>query len=192
MQFATLSVAVMFLMSSALAQVKPEPISDREIFLVEDRQHHQWCAYASKSDSRSEAERLKAMVVVGVDYSKGRISAMHVTQWDESGDWSVDDKYSLDQNQKLRTLSRVTDNFSLGITQDQLFQMENGKAIRERSASRASRTGKTTEDLSSDDLPDVAIMTDLQSFPFWPLIRDKRQEVLSKGRVCTAVSSGNR
>ena len=141
MRFAIVSAAVVLLAGSLVAQVKPAPISGREMFLVEDEPRQRWCGYASRKLSRSEAERLKGEIVVGVEYSGDRVSALHVTRWDESGDWRVDDKYSLDKNQRLQALMRVTDNFSLGITEDQLFQIKNGTAVKESSASHASRTG---------------------------------------------------
>lgn len=189
MPFRAVSLSTVLLMGSALAQVRPSPISDREIFLVEDPQSRRWCGYSSKSASKSEAERLNAMVVVGVENTNGLISTVHVTEWDESGDWSVDDTYSLDKKQKLQTLLRVTDNFSLGITQERQYRIENGEAVMKSSRSRAGRTGTPIADLSSDDLPDVPITSDLRSFPFWPLIRDRRHEVLSKGVACEAVKS---
>ncbi len=125
------------------------------------------------------------MAVADVTYSKGRLSAIQMTQWDESGDWVVGDTYLLDDDGGLLKVARVTYNFSLGITQDRSFRIRNGKAVMERSASRATRTGEPTEDLSGDDVPDVAVVVNSRSFPFWRIIRDRHEEVLLKGRVCT-------
>jgi hypothetical protein len=157
---------------------------DLEIFIIRDDQHQQWCGYKNRSESRAEAERLKAMVVVGVEYSGVNISTVHVTEGDESGDWNVDDRYSLDKRGMLQSLSRVIDNFSIGITQDEIFRMRNGRAVKERTSSRSRRTGAATKELSGDDLPVVPIVTRVDSFPFWILVRDKLHEIQSQGKAC--------
>jgi len=184
MRLKRIPIAILFLVSCAVSQVKQGQAAGQEIFLLKDDQHHQWCGYNSKSESKSEADRLNARIIVGVQYSNNRISAVHVTEGDESGDWNVDDQYSFDKDEKLQTLSRVIDNFSIGITQEELFQIQNGKAIKQSSTSRSRRTGQPTKELSGDYLPEVPIITSTTAFPFWSFVQDKRSEILSKGKAC--------
>jgi hypothetical protein len=157
----------------------------REIFIINDNQHARWCAYKNKAESRSESQRMDSTVVAGVQYgSDGRVATVHITQGDESGDWSVDDRYSLDKSGNITALSRVIDSFTLGVTEEERFRIYKGKATRVSIVSRASRTGQSAQPLTGDYLPDVPVITNVESFSFWPIVRDKRNEVWSKARVC--------
>jgi hypothetical protein len=133
---------------------------------------------------------VKATTLVDVKYSNGRVTTIKVTQWAGSGDWTVEDEYAVDANQRLRSLARVFEDISLGITQDSTYRIQSGKVAKEKSASHASRTGEPAADLTEGDLPDLPIVTDVHSFDFWPFIaRDDSREIRSKGRVCSSVSS---
>jgi hypothetical protein len=103
-----------------------------ELLLVRLRQRDtpQWCGHTSKEISKNESNRLGAAIVASVEYSGDHIAKVHVAEGDESGDWNVDDQYLLTQNGRIESLSRVIDNFSLGIAQEEHYRFENGKAVR--------------------------------------------------------------
>jgi len=189
MHLSKISFSLLLFVSFAQAQVRSESVSTREIFVVKDDQHDQWCGYRSKVESKSEAQRLNSTVVVGVKYDNGQIASIHVTEGDDSGDWNVDDQYLLDKKENLKTLSRVIDNSTLGVTQKEQFKIANGKAIRQSIVSRTSRTGERAEELSGDYLPEVPVVPNIQMFAFWPFIRAKQQEIWIKGKVCVATGS---
>ena len=182
MRFWQRAVCLGFSLGCAAAQSTTQA---REMFIINDSQHERWCAYRNKGESRSESQRMDSTVVAGVLYGDdGRVATVHVTEGDESGDWSVDDRYSLDKSGNMMALSRVIDSFILGITEEERFRIYGGKATRVSVVSRASRTGQSAQPLTGDYLPDVPVITSVQSFPFWPIVRDKQREVWSKGRVC--------
>jgi len=185
MRLKRMSLAILLLGASAIAQDKPKPDTGREVFLVRDHRGQQWCGYQNRLESKDQAERLDALIIVEVKYVNNRVSTVYVTENAESGDWRVEDKYSLDEGEMLQSLSRGIENFTLGITQKELFRIQRGEAIKQSSNSRASGTGKPTNELSGPYLPDVKIVTNLHSFPFWSFVRDKREEVWAKGRACS-------
>ena len=120
--------------------------------------------------------------VARVDYSNGRIAFVYMTDIHETGDWTTFDKYSFDKNEILTDLERTID-IPSGLREEQSWTIRNNAAIKQKSTLRNS---KTNEVVSSRDVwfPSPAVAARQQAFPFWRLIRDKRQEILSKGRAC--------
>ena len=176
------------LISSAAAQVQPGGGINREIFLVENGNRLQWCAYASKSDSEIDRKVLNAMSVASVKYTNGRISAAEVTEWDESGDWNVDDEYTIDGSGTIQALTRTIDNFTEGITQEEKYKIQNGKATKEKSSAKDRRNGQPAEELSSYDFPTLPIITTVRGFEFFPLISDAGRRANSTGKACITVT----
>jgi len=70
-------------------------ITTQKLFLLEDPEHHQWCAYGNEPAWASEVKSLAAEVVGTVEFSKGKISRINVTEEDETGDWIAYDPYTI-------------------------------------------------------------------------------------------------
>jgi hypothetical protein len=56
------------------------------IYFLRDKAHKQWCGYAEESRL---VQRLRAMVTAKVVYTSGHVSAVYLTEEDETGDWMV-------------------------------------------------------------------------------------------------------
>ena len=53
---------------------------------------------------KAQVQVLGAMIVGAADYKNERVSAVHVTEVDETGDWAVNDEYTLTQTKTCRAL----------------------------------------------------------------------------------------
>lgn len=158
----------------------------REIFVAEDEQHHQWCGHTNKAVSKKFSEEVSSFITVAIQYADSRIEKIHVAEGDESGDWNVDDQYTFDSTGKVISVSRVIDNFTIGVTQAEEYRREGGKLNRKTSKSWSRRTRESAPLLSGDYLPEVRLVTDVTEFPFWQFLRTKGREVLSQGRACSS------
>lgn len=63
------------------------PQQNPDLFPVKDDHASEWCAFLSESVSKSEAERLAATVLAGVEFKEDRVATVHITEFGESGDW---------------------------------------------------------------------------------------------------------
>jgi hypothetical protein len=187
MRLIRISIATTLFLSWAFAQSGANRVTGKAVYFLEDDLHKQWCGYASQSQFKAEVQSLKAMVVGGADYANGRVSRVRVTETDETGDWAVNDEYTFDKNERIQTLKRTTNILPEDTSEEQLFLIENGKAVKQRSTYRELRTGKATQK-TVDWFHAPPVITNIRAFPFSPLIGSKRFEIWSKGEACTHVS----
>jgi len=157
--------------------------SKKKLYLLEDTAGRRWCGFGRESTWRAEVQSLSAMLVSTVEYLNGHIAVVSVTEEDETGDWIVYDRYSLDESGALRKLHRTISVLPGDRTQKEVFLIHDGRATKQSTSSLRLSTGKPTTP-SQDWLPDVPVITNIQDFPFSPLIGSKRFEVWSKGRAC--------
>jgi hypothetical protein len=155
----------------------------RAIYFLRDDARRQWCGYASQSRFKAQVQPLRAEVFGKVDYRNSRVSRVYVTETDETGDWAVNDEYSVDDDGKLRTLKRTINILPEGTSEEQLFAMENGKANRRRSTYHELRSGRPTEK-HVDWFEAPPVIASPQEFPFFALIAGKQQSIWSGGEVC--------
>jgi hypothetical protein len=183
------SLIMLSLTNCALAQNKQEQLTGKNMYFLLD-QDFRWCAYSNEAKWKSEVRSLSAMTVAQIDYANGRISVVSVTEQDEAGDWAVYDTYSLGKSENLQNLKRVINFLPGRLNEEEMWLIQNGKATKQRSTHRNVVTLEpmplTDTELRDMFLPEVTIITRVQDFPFWSLIRDKREEILSKGKVCIA------
>jgi hypothetical protein len=114
------------------------------------------------------------------------MSEIHVTQTDQTGDWAVNDEYILDQNERLQTLKRTINIIPEDTSEKQMFQIKNGKAVKQSSRQTDLRSGEATQK-SVDWFHEPPVITNMRGFLFLPL-SDKRREVWSRGEACVHVS----
>jgi hypothetical protein len=105
-----------------------------------------------------------------------------MTEVDETGDWTTFDKYSVDKNETLTTLDRTID-IADGLREEQFWTIRNGEATKQKSTAHSLITGEVVPN-GKFWIPSTPVITKLQAFPFWPFVRDKRQEIQSRGSVC--------
>lgn len=155
----------------------------KKVYFLNDDSHKQWCGYASESRLRAQVQALGAMIVGGVDYKNGRVSSIHVTETDETGDWAVNDEYTFDEKGMIHGLTRTIDIIPEDNSEEQTFLIQNGKAIKQRSTHRELHTGKPTPK-TVDWFKAPPVITDIKAFPFSALIIGNRQAMLPTDEVC--------
>jgi hypothetical protein len=65
---------ILFFLSAVVANSALAQTTGSRVFLLEDAEHHQWCAYGSESEWTSEVKSLTAMVVATLEYSGDHVS----------------------------------------------------------------------------------------------------------------------
>ena len=160
---------------------------NKSVYLLEDDEHHQWCGYRTEAAWNSDIDAVSAMVSAIVDYTNDHITSIRLAtvDWPGAGDWAVFDTYSLDTNGKLRSLKRVINVLPGDRSEHEEWLIQDGKATKQRSTTLSLETQKPA-DRPDAALPRVPIVTSLDSFAFWPLIRDKGPEIVAKRKVCIA------
>lgn len=158
---------------------------NKSVYLMEDDEHHQWCGYRTEIAWNSDIGAVSAQASAIVDYANDHIAFIRLTtvDWPGAGDWAVFDTYSLDPNGKLLGLKRAINVLPGDRSEHEEWLIQNGKATKQRSTTLSLETQKPAE-RSKTELPKVPIVTSLERFPFWPLIRDKVQEIAAMGKVC--------
>lgn len=175
--------AVALFAGQPFAQSGAARVAAKTLYFLRDDHDKRWCGYADKSRLEAQVRSLGAMVVGGVDYTNGRVTTVDITEEDETGDWAVNDEYTLDENERMRTLKRTINIIPGNTSEEQVFRVQGGKAIKLRSTYRDLRTGKPTNS-RADWFEPSPVITSLQAFPFWMLIATKRQVVWTAGEAC--------
>ena len=170
-------------LSLAFAQSGENRTPGKAVYFLKDDSHKQWCAYANESRFKTQIQSLKAMIVGGADYADGRLLTARVTETDETGDWAVNDEYTYNKSGKIQALKRTINILPEDFSEEQIFVIENGRAVKQRSVYRELRTGKVSQK-SVNGFEAPPVITNTEGFPFSDLIGSKRYEVWSKGSVC--------
>jgi hypothetical protein len=186
MRVVRILIAATLSLGWAFAPSGENGITGKTVYFLKDDSHKQWCGYASESRFKSQIQALVARVVGGADYTGGRISRVRVTETDETDDWAVNDDYTISNNGKIKTLKRTINILPENNSEEQLFLIQNGKAIKQRSIFHALGMGKTPQK-SVDWFKAPPVVTNIGAFPFSALIGSKRTEVWSKGDTCIRI-----
>jgi len=180
MQLTRILIAANLFLSCALAQSGADA---KTIYFLEDESHMQWCGYANESRFKAQVQSLMAMVIGGADYTSGRLSTIHVTEADQTGDWAVNDEYTLGVDGRIRSLKRTINIIPEDNSEEQLFVVKNGKAIKQRSVHRELQTGRPTKN-TVNWFHASPVITEIKAFPFSALITEKQEDVRSAAEVC--------
>jgi len=178
----TSAIATIFL-SLVFAECSQEQVKGNAVYFLRDDSHQQWCGYASESRFKAQIQPLRALVLGAANYANGRLLALRLTQTDETGDWAVNDEYARDKSGKFEALRRRIEILPEDSSEEQLFVIHNGRAIKQRSVYHELRTGKVSQK-SVNWFKAPPVMTDIEAFPFSPLIGSRRNDVWSAGSVC--------
>ncbi len=154
----------------------------KKIYFLRDDTDMRWCGYAGQLRYKAQATLLNPMVVGAADYDSGRIAKVRVTEEDESGDWVVYDEYTVSEGSKIRTLKRVINIIPEDNSEEQVFSMVDGKAVKQRSAHHELRSGKPTGH-TVEWFESPSIITRPQMFPFWTLLNQSKA-VWANGEAC--------
>jgi hypothetical protein len=182
-----LAVLGLLLLPFAVRPESGQPGAKR-IFLLEDDKDGKWCGYSNEAAWKADAESSNIYVQAVVEYKGDRVSAVYITETDESGDWARFDHYSLSRGGQIVRLDRLLNVIPERVRQHQIFNFKNGKPIQESSTNTDPETGKPV-DPSQHWVPEFPITANVDAFPFWGLLGSKRSEILSRGKACVGRNS---
>ena len=155
-----------------------------EIFFLHDADEHQWCGYANKDNWTSHFQREDVDVMGSLMYSNRRITQINMRQISASGDWALDDEYTLNPSQNLQQLKRDLGYFSENERVLESFRIRDGKAVLiSRSASNLTTHKPSSSSRPIDAFGSWPIITKVTDFPFQSLLQ-AIGEVRSKGSYC--------
>jgi len=177
-----LAITTVFL-SLVFAQNGEKRTPGVAVYFLRDDSHKQWCAYATESRFKVQVQALTAVVVGEADYVDGRRSFVRVTETDVTGDWAVNDEYTYNKSGQIKSLKRTINILPEDSSEEQLFVIENGRAVKQQSVYRELRTGKASQ-RSINWFKAPPVVTTTGAFPFSALIGSKLNQVRSKGTVC--------
>jgi hypothetical protein len=180
--FATVLVGISLLFQTGVASAQTKA---SKVFLLEDAGNNQWCSYLSESTWKAKVQEAGATTVGTLIYSNDHLSQIDVTETDESGDWTVYDHYFFDEHGRMVKLSRLLNVLPGDRSVSQTFSIRNGKAEKISTSEKQLSNGKPVTKPAGDWLPDVAIDTNLDMFPFSALLN--RPGLRTSARSCAKV-----
>ncbi|HWC97131.1 MAG TPA: hypothetical protein VG456_10285 [Candidatus Sulfopaludibacter sp.] len=110
------------------------------------------------------------------------MASVFLTTVDDTGDWTIYDKYVIGKNAQLSSLERTIDLTGQMKVQESWI-IKDRKAVKMKSVGRSISTNEVIPD-GTVWLPTPAVITEPRGFPFWPLVTDRALEILSTGRAC--------
>ena len=174
-----LTIEVIFLLSNAVGQD-----ASKHVFLLQDPEQHQWCAYAQESRWTSDVQSANSLTIATVEYSGAHISKIDFTENDEAGDWVVYDHYYTNLKGELQQLKRTVNILPGDRTEEATYLIEDGKATRQTHQVRSLSTkGRLAAKDREQWLPQAPIVKRLENFPFFPLL-SKISTVTASGKIC--------
>ena len=189
MNKATPMLAIIAVLCGQSAVQKPsgKRVSN-ELFLVNDEQRNEWCAYANESLWKSQVDTVGADTVATLSFFETHLTSIEVTTQDETGDWLMIDHYTLGTAGDIKQLQRRANILPGDRSVSETFSITNGKAKLEKRDTTSLTPGQKLTS-TEDWVPPVPIVTRLEDFPFAPLTALKHSEVNSKGKICAQVHS---
>lgn len=186
MRLSRTSLVVTLLLLSLLGQKSASQITVRTIYFLKDDASKQWCGYASESKFKDQIRLLRALDVGAADFQHFSLSTVHWTQTDETGDWAVNDEYSLNNKQEIRTLNRTINILPERLSEEQSFIIRDHTVIQQSDEHYELGTRQTTQK-SVDWFKAPPVFTEVRYLPFSPLIVSKKSEIWSKGVACISI-----
>jgi len=157
-----------------------------KIFIANDADHHQWCAYPTQSAWQSDVKLFGSGIVATLTSAQGRLSSIEVTTEDEAGDWIVYDHYTVSTDGTLQEDKRKINILPGDRSVEESYLIRDGKAKKQSSTTKSLSTGKSLAS-SEDWVPEVSVIARLKDFPFASLIRTATDtDSLLRGRECVA------
>ena len=98
------------------------------IYVLLDGSRSRWCAYASKDRWAAKTEQVGPDMLGYLEYRHDRLQRINLRVAADTGDWIVDDSYTVDQIGQLVGLSRVIRYFSERELRSERFAIQGGKA----------------------------------------------------------------
>jgi hypothetical protein len=158
-------------------------LKTQKLYFLRDDSAKQWCGYTNQTVENAEFGRMHSVLDGEVDYTNGQVSRIVFTLNSVSGDWDVQDEFIVDKDERFNTVRRSIVNLTHGVEEVQQFIVQDGKAIRQSTTTRALQTGEPAPALTDDY---GAVITTVTAFPFWTFVKERHQQILSEGKLCVA------
>ena len=186
MKFLIIALLAATLPSSQASHALAKAATRSEVFLLENARGRQWCAYNNELTWKTAVRNIKAMTVGTLTYSNGNLSRINVTETDQSGDWIVYDRYSLDDRGEIVELLRVINVLPGDRHVIETYSISNGKAKKISTEEKSLTTGKPLASPQPVWLPNLPIEAEVKRFPFAGLLTNPNLRTASK--TCERIS----
>jgi hypothetical protein len=170
---------------ASFANAQSSTSAGDKVSLLENPQTHESCAYRDDSEWMSDVESLIARDLGRLMYSRGVLKEILITHQDETGDWSVEDRYTLSGEGSLEKLSRRIEILSGDRSVREVYSMRNGRAVRQSRGLWVISTNRPVSSLGYATVPpQLPIETQLRQLPFAVFITGNGSSSLSGKKVC--------
>lgn len=180
MKFLIVALLAATLPSSQASHALAKATTRAKVFLLENARGRQWCAYNNELTWKAAVRSVEAMTVGALTYSNGNLSGINVTETDQSGDWIVYDRYSLDDRGEIVELMRVINVLPGDRHVVETYSISNGKAKKISAEEKSLTTGKPLASPQPVWLPNPPIEAEVKQFPFSGLLMNPDLRTASK------------
>jgi hypothetical protein len=155
-----------------------------KIYFLRDNDEQKWCGYVRKDEWTARFEKTDTNVAGYVLYSGRDMVQINVRQTSVSGDWALDDKYTLGAHQTFVQLDRDLGYFSENERVKERYRFTNGCAtLVSRSASNLATQKPLLAARSIDAYGTWPISTSTRDLAFQSLLA-AATDIPRKGSFC--------
>lgn len=170
------STVAFLLMASFFTSACASGESTSYFLLVKD-DGRTWCAYSSKEQFDSDIGDSAPTESARVTYNSDGLEEITYQATPESGDWIVVDKYTMSVDRTVLRRAIILAQRRLQVIQETTIS---GDAIAPfHIVSTTTLDGKEST-ASNVELPDVEVKVNLSQFPFMALVKEMRNQSVSK------------
>lgn len=139
-------------------------------YVLYDGERNQACLYQVESEWNTDVGEWHPMVTAVVSHSAGHLHSVIVTEHDETGDWTVRDKYVVASDGRFERLERTVTIIPGERVEQLTFELRLNSVIKRQHTRSGLRPGASP--ITKETwLPDVAIARRVQDLPFGALLR---------------------
>lgn len=181
--------AAALIVSCLTSQLGPASAGTKasKVFFLEDAGNHQWCAFNNEARWKAAVQQTRAMTVGTLTYSHDHLYQIHLTETDESGDWTTYDHYFLDGHGHVVKLLRTINVLPGDRSVLQSFSIRGGKVTKMATTAKRLSTGETLTSPKPVWLPELPVETTVKKFAFSNLIG--RADLQTARRICVDAGS---
>lgn len=165
----------------------------KQLFLLEDIRGERWCAYPDESRWAESVASLGAKHLAELEFVNDIAQTVIIELSADSGDWAVEDTYSLDTSGDPRRLRRRLIQNSGGFIEESIYVIEDHRARLERQETKSIYSGLVMKSQRTSPqsyyFPDVAIAVRMKDVPFHQFIAGEIPEVWDQNSTCVKLAS---
>ena len=136
------------------------------LYLLFDESRSEWCGYRDIAEWTRHS-RIAVSTILVIIRSPDAPGEIGVQQRTPTGDWIVDDRYTIDRASNLTGLTRMLVYFSEDARKESVYRIAGGRAALVSSAATSLATGaRLALPPAIDQYDDWPVITDIKKFPF--------------------------